>query len=633
MKKFNLSLIIGIVVFLNFSTFAQTQTGKLISRVTDLTIFGQASNSGVLSGYFNEFGTIAYKKAFPNSRRSELQSVYEFSCACNGDEFLAAMANFESVFQFPEIYPTFETLSLPNDYGLVYSLDYALDLIGAERAWDVSTGSSSVVIAITDSNYDLNHEELYEKYSHVQTGISHPNTDHGTAVAITAAGNTHNGVGKSSIGYNSDLKLYGMGYNELLIASYDGAHVINASWAAGCSYSQYFQDVINEVRDNGSIIVAAAGNGGTCGAAANYVFPAAFDGVISVSSIGPDYNHEGVIGDTNSTHQHNDKVTLCAPGYNIALSISNNVYTYGNGTSFAAPIVSGTIALMLEANPCLSYETILEILSQSSTPLDLLNPNYAGKLGFGALNAGMAVTMAKKYEGPKVIGEITKSCEATNHAISLQVSGGVAPYSVEWNSGHNDLNISGLNNGTYTVVVEDANGCSSTTSFTIEVLPIEVNATINHVSEYGMEDGEITLVESAQSTLSYLWSTGQNSNQISNLSAGYYSVIITNNDGCSITNEYQIQQPDQTTTANISENQQNTNVNVYPNPTKNVAKITWKEIHVKELYIINATGAIVLTENVELLDSFEINGLAVGMYLINLVSFEGYTTSTRLLVN
>ncbi len=94
--------------------------------------------------------------------------------------------------------------------------------------------------------------------------------NHGTAVAITAAGNTDNNLGKSSIGFNCNLALYRMNYNELLAASYAGYRVINASWASSCFYNHYVHQAMIEIIENGSIVVAAAGNGGTCGGAGEF---------------------------------------------------------------------------------------------------------------------------------------------------------------------------------------------------------------------------------------------------------------------------------------------------------------------------------------------------------------------------
>ena len=55
-----------------------------------------------------------------------------------------------------------------------------------------------------------------------------------------------------------------MSYNEVLAASYAGLDIINLSWTSGCIYNQYAQDVVDEAYNNGSFILAAAGNGTTC---------------------------------------------------------------------------------------------------------------------------------------------------------------------------------------------------------------------------------------------------------------------------------------------------------------------------------------------------------------------------------
>ena len=94
-------------------------------------------------------------------------------------------------------------------------------------------------------------------------------------------------------------------YNEMLSATYSGAKVINCSWSSSCSYNGYAQQVIDEVYNNGSVIVASAGNGSTCGGASNLVYPASYNHVISVTSIGAMDNHERFMGNPSTTHQHN----------------------------------------------------------------------------------------------------------------------------------------------------------------------------------------------------------------------------------------------------------------------------------------------------------------------------------------
>ena len=92
-----------------------------------------------------------------------------------------------------------------------------------------------------------------------------------------------------------------------------------------------------------------------------------FDNVFSVTSIGSSDNHEKNIGDPNSTHQHNDMVDLCAPGYDVKVQPDHNWELYSSGTSFAAPFVSGTVALMLSVNHCLDNEDIELILKHVRT--------------------------------------------------------------------------------------------------------------------------------------------------------------------------------------------------------------------------------------------------------------------------
>ena len=292
--------------------------------------------------------------------------------------------------------------------------------------------------------------------------VNNPNINHGTAVAITAAGKTNNNIGKSSIGYNSDLLLYGMSYNHMLEATYAGARVLNISWASGCSFNSYYQIVIDEVYNNGTVIVAAAGNGPTCGNANSKVYPASFNNVISVSSVGPNNNHERFQGDPNSTHQHNDSVDLVAPGYDIALSIANNVYLTGNGTSFAAPYVTGTIGLMLAVNPCLTPAEVEYILKTTAFNVDGVNPAYAGMLGAGRINAAAAVQMAEQMipiDFTVIVSDQT--CYSGNSGIAIYLnSGDTSTYTVHWNDGSHAWTRTNLTTGTYSFTISSPGGCS-----------------------------------------------------------------------------------------------------------------------------------------------------------------------------
>jgi len=242
MKTSAIKTVLTVAVVAMMSAVAFAQTGKVWVKVSEAQL-----SSPEATALFRAMNVTSVEKAFSASRSKELSSVYAVSCNCDATDLMAAMAQEGKVFVRPELAPVYQTLGLPNDYATTFANDYALNMIGASAAWDITTGDTSVVIAITDANYHLGHEELVGKYTHASANYSSDYT-HGTAVAITAAGNTNNAIGKSAIGYNSRLQLRVMDYNEVLAATYSGARVINMSWASGCYSSYYAQQVIDEAR-------------------------------------------------------------------------------------------------------------------------------------------------------------------------------------------------------------------------------------------------------------------------------------------------------------------------------------------------------------------------------------------------
>ena len=360
-----------IKTFLIFSFFfntlllkAQEEKGKVWITVDDLAILPTLNPKGELTSssapfqkIVNQFDITNVVLAFPASKSKELRKVYEIQCNCNQAVLSAAFENTVVGLRKPQEAPVYELMYSPNDYSTLIANDYALNLINAKGAWDITHGSASIIIGISDANFDTTSTELIGKWNYVEEGMTDPNITHGTEVAITAAGNTNNGIGKSSIGFDSHMRLYSIGFNQILQASYDGVRVINMSWASGCSINDYSQAVIDEIYANGTIMVAAAGNGGTCGGASMLVYPAAYNHVISVTSIGSDDKHERLnAAGSIVTHQHNEFVDISAPGYMVGLITPSGAATYANGTSFASPLVTGTIALMLAVNPCLKIE-------------------------------------------------------------------------------------------------------------------------------------------------------------------------------------------------------------------------------------------------------------------------------------
>lgn len=141
-----------------------------------------------------------------------------------------------------------------------------------------------------------------------------------------------------------------------------------------------------------------------------------------------------------------------------------------------------------------------------------------------------------------------ESCGQANGSLALSMVVGNAPYSYAWSNGGTNASISGLSAGTYTVTVTDSAGCMDSFTETIAdaVAEIDVNgAIINDVSCYGDSNGSIT-VTAAQGSQpwQFVWSTGFSGGTITGLSAGSYSVTLTDSAGCTDEATFGINEPD-----------------------------------------------------------------------------------------
>lgn len=507
--------------------------GRLLSTSEDLNDLISVNN---MTGFI---------QVLPNSKSENLQNVYEVSFLGNELDVTNSLSKLPFIGLVEEA-PNYQVLYTPDDYNVTLGADYALNLINAQGAWDISQGSDSVVIAISDQNYYQHHEELQGKIVYYDS-TNLTTATHGTAIAILAAGNTNNGIGFSSIGFKCKLALYKMSFNEILVASYNGADVINLSWTSGCFYSQIAQDVINEAYNNGTFIVASAGNGNTCGGADNIVFPASYANVFAVTSVGPTDNHESIIGDPLSTHQHNLSVDISAPGYGVNISAAPNWYFNSSGTSYAAAYVSGTVGLMLSVNKCITNADIEMILKLSSHNIDSLNPLYAGKLGAGRLDAQAALVMTGSHIGDFTsTSTLSDGCIANDVSINSVSSGGQLPYSFSWSNGSSTLNLDSIGAGNINLIISDAHGCSVNHQFNVvDIQEPVVDIQITNVSCFGDNNGQVELVFSNPSEVSsVIWDNGASGSVINNLPLGSYTAtIFYNNGNCSLSQAASVLSP------------------------------------------------------------------------------------------
>ncbi|OEK07022.1 hypothetical protein BFP71_05025 [Roseivirga misakiensis] len=144
-----------------------------------------------------------------------------------------------------------------------------------------------------------------------------------------------------------------------------------------------------------------------------------------------------------------------------------------------------------------------------------------------------------------VVSNVNCFGESTG-AINISVSGGVSPYSFLWSNGALTEDLSGVTAGNYSVVITDANGCTLNDSFTITQpsSPLTKTEAVQQITCNGAADGIINLtVSGGAGPYTFNWSNGSTAEDLSGLTAGSYTVVITDNNGCTITDTYAITDP------------------------------------------------------------------------------------------
>ncbi|MEL7020589.1 MAG: gliding motility-associated C-terminal domain-containing protein, partial [Bacteroidota bacterium] len=135
---------------------------------------------------------------------------------------------------------------------------------------------------------------------------------------------------------------------------------------------------------------------------------------------------------------------------------------------------------------------------------------------------------------------VAASCaNATNGSATATPNGGSGGYTYQWNAGNDPTKptAEGLSAGTYSVTVTDANGCTATTTVTVEQDdPFTITTTITDENCLDLNAGAIDItVNQAAEPLTYEWSNGETTEDLSDLTAGSYTGTITDANGCEVT--------------------------------------------------------------------------------------------------
>ncbi|WP_439182296.1 T9SS type A sorting domain-containing protein [Carboxylicivirga taeanensis] len=128
-------------------------------------------------------------------------------------------------------------------------------------------------------------------------------------------------------------------------------------------------------------------------------------------------------------------------------------------------------------------------------------------------------------------------CGQSLGAIQVTASGGTEPYSYEWSNGENTSSISQLGEGTYTLTLSDAAGCTQTVSYPITAkTDLKASISSHYLECYEEGNGALTVdVQGGLPPYAYTWNNGETTATVDNLNSGSYEVVITDANGCSIT--------------------------------------------------------------------------------------------------
>jgi subtilisin family serine protease len=382
--------------------------------------------------------------------------------------------------EYAEKSPLYALNYIPNDYN--GTIQWGLQKINATSAWGVTTGSSSVKIAIVDNAVNYLHQDIlanawtnpgeipnngldddlngYTDDIHgydLADGDNNPtpppgtlNTSafvHGTHCAGIASAVSDNAIGISSIGFrakiisvkcaadNSSVSSLTNAYEGVDYAMSAGAKIVSMSFGSTATTITW-QYIISAAQTRGIMLVASAGNDNS----STPTYPAAYAYVIAVGSTNSNDN-------ISYFSNYGSWVDVMAPGEGIYSTLIENGNTYGylSGTSMACPLVAGLASLVYSQNLNYSESQVESLIKNGCDNIDALNPNYVGQMGSGRINAFHAIsplgitslsqaqTIFSVYPNPSNGNFFLQPVENVNESISMIV------YDVQGNEVANEM--------------------------------------------------------------------------------------------------------------------------------------------------------------------------------------------------
>jgi len=372
---------------------------------------------------------------------------------------LMSMANVEYATPNLIIHPMLEPTDTLYTNGSQWYLNDPIAGANLPPAWDITTGSNSVNIAVIDTGYTEHSDLVYSQFASdgydfisdpteagdsdgrdpdardegdycVTSSGTYPSSWHGTAVMSLIGAIANNGI-MAGINWNAKLipvRVLGRcGGTEADVidairwavgqhvagTSKDNTHpakVINMSLGGLGSCDAVLQSAIDDAHKSGAVIVVAAGNSTL---PVSTSVPANCNNVMAIAA------HDQA-GDIGVFSNYGGGIDLSAPGVDITVATCSSTTTYNckdstavisgpgvDGTSVAAPMVSAVASLLFSETPSLNNFYVESLLRNTARPF-VTNSTCIGKCGSGMLDAGAALALAQNFVAPASKVELSK---------------------------------------------------------------------------------------------------------------------------------------------------------------------------------------------------------------------------------
>lgn len=336
---------------------------------------------------------------------------------------------------FPNISSELET----NNLSLQDKIEWNLKQIGVDQVWEeFGVNGSGVVVGIIDSGVHWTHEAIMDKWrGYDPNNPDQPNpignwfdavegrtmpydiaqNPHGTHVLGTILGQDPSGKNKIGVApgakwiaakaftLEGGMESWLIAAGQFMLAPNDdpdlAPDIINNSWGGASGLNEWYRPMVQAWRDAQIVPIFSAGNTPGGSSPRSISVPANYPESIAVAATDIQ-NFRGNFSNQGPGPYTDDlKPDISAPGVNIRSSVPGGYAGGWNGTSMAAPHVSGVAALLRSIDATISVDDIEQILLNTATPLIdnqyPESPNYG--YGYGLINAYEAISYVAKDSG------------------------------------------------------------------------------------------------------------------------------------------------------------------------------------------------------------------------------------------